>query len=683
VLVLAEKPQAAAKIAAALADSKPKQERAKQVYWFELTHNGKQVIVAPAVGHLYGLRSKEKGYSYPSFEVEWVPSYEVSKESAFTKDYLNNIKKLAKKADDFVAATDWDVEGEVIAANILEFACGVKKPKRMYFSTLVAEDLVEAFEHAGPQDSKAVEAGRTRHEVDWVWGINLSRALMSAIKKAGAFRVLSIGRVQGPALALLAKKENEISAFKPQPYWQLFAYEKQHGVRFSHEAGNFFDKEKAVAAYEKSLAGKRGARIVRVERKEFRQLPPHPFDLTSLQVEAYGAFGFSPTQTLQLAQNLYEAALISYPRTSSQKLPPKLNLKKIISLLAENPAYSELAGRLQAANRFKPSEGKKEDPAHPAIHPTGLKPSEIGEQQKKLYDLITRRFLACFAEEARRETDCVHAEIGGEPYSVTGTHTLEPGWIDFYAPYASLDEVMLPSFKEGQQIEASKIELVEKQTQPPKRYTLASLVKKLEEKELGTKATRAAIIQTLFDRGYLRGEKNIEVTPLGMTVFEALKKHAPDILSEEMTRSLEKEMEEIQEARLSREKVLEDSRKELSAILEKFRKKEQEIGADLLKGLRVTQSSANTLGKCSKCGKGMLVIRKSKYGYFVGCNAYPECRNVYSLPKDAVPKSTGKTCEKCGTPIVTIVRKGKRPFRMCLDPACETKKNWGKKKESN
>ncbi|MGB9577620.1 MAG: DNA topoisomerase, partial [Candidatus Norongarragalinales archaeon] len=236
---------------------------------------------------------------------------------------------------------------------------------------------------------------------------------------------------------------------------------------------------------------------------------------------------------------------------------------------------------------------------------------------------------------------------------------------------------------EGQQIEASKIELVEKQTQPPKRYTLASLVKKLEEKELGTKATRAAIIQTLFDRGYLRGEKNIEVTPLGMTVFEALKKHAPDILSEEMTRSLEKEMEEIQEARLSREKVLEDSRKELSAILEKFRKKEQEIGADLLKGLRVTQSSANTLGKCSKCGKGMLVIRKSKYGYFVGCNAYPECRNVYSLPKDAVPKSTGKTCEKCGTPIVTIVRKGKRPFRMCLDPACETKKNWGKKKESN
>lgn len=678
ILVLAEKPQAAAKIAAALAEATPKQVRKKQTYWFEFERGGNHLFVVPAVGHLYGLRSTEKGYKYPSFDVEWAPSSEISKGSAFTKDYLHNIETLAKKADEFVAATDWDLEGEVIAANILEYGCGVKNQKRMYFSTLVAEDLVDAFENAKPQDKKAVEAGRTRHEVDWIWGINLSRALMAAIKKAGAFRVMSIGRVQGPALALLAKKEKEIAAFKPEPYWQLFAHELPHELKFSHEEDKFFDKTVAQKAYENSLAGQKNARVTSVEKKEYKQTPPAPFDLTTLQMEAYRAFGLPPTQTLQVAQELYEAALISYPRTASEKLSAKLNLQKIIQKLADNPAYAELAKKLISGKRFKPHEGKKEDPAHPAIHPTGQKPGSLPDYQRKVYDLIAKRFLACFAPEARRESATVRIALGSEPYSVSGARTVELGWIEFYAPYAEFDEVTLPSFKEGQAIQVTKVEMVEKQTQPPKRFTQASLVKKLEDLELGTKATRATIVQTLFDRGYATG-KSIEATPLGMTVYEALDKSASEILSEDMTRGLEKEMDEIQEGKQSSDKVVADSRKELSSILSKFRPKEEEVGQELLKGLRSTQYAAAVLGKCNKCEKGMLVVRKSKFGYFVGCNAYPECRNLYPLPKEAIVKATGRTCEKCNTPIVTVIRKGKRPFRMCLDTKCETKKNWGKK----
>jgi len=680
ILLLAEKPQAAAKIAAALAEGQPRQLRRKQVYWFEFERGGNHFFVVPAVGHLYGLRSTEKGYDYPSFSVEWAPSFEVSRESAFTKEYLHNIEALAKKADEFIAATDWDLEGEVIAANILEYACGVKKPKRMYFSTLVAEDLVDAFENARPQDEKAVEAGRTRHEVDWIWGINLSRALMAAIKRAGAFRVMSIGRVQGPALALLARKEKEIAAFKPQPYWQLFAYEALHELKFLHEKNKFFDKNEAAAAYENSLAGQNNARVASVEKKEGLQAPPTPFDLTTLQLEAFRVFGLPPTRTLEVAQELYEQALVSYPRSASQKLPAKLNLQKIILKLAENAEYAGLAKKLVSEKRFKPHEGKKEDPAHPAIHPTGQKPVSLTEQQRKVYDLIAKRFLACFAPPAKRESATVRILLGTEPYVVSGARTLEPGWIEFYAPYADFDEVTLPPFKEGQPVQIIKVEMVEKQTQPPKRYTQASLVKKLEDLELGTKATRAAIVQTLFDRGYAAG-KSIEVTPLGMTVYQALYKHSPEILSEEMTRELEREMNEIQEGSRSSEKVVADSRKKLSSILSKFRLKEEEVGVELLKGLRSTQHAASVLGKCDKCEKGMLVMRKSKFGSFVGCNAYPECRNTYPLPKEATAKATGKTCEKCGTPIVTIFRKGKRSFTMCLNPECETKKNWGRKKE--
>ncbi|HII39282.1 TPA: DNA topoisomerase I, partial [Candidatus Micrarchaeota archaeon] len=557
-----------------------------------------------------------------------------------------------------------------------------KNPKRMYFSTLVAEDLVDAYDNAKSQDKKAVEAGRTRHEIDWIWGINLSRALMASIKKAGAFRVMSIGRVQGPALALLVRKEKDIKAFQPVSYWQLFANETPHELKFQHETDKFFDKNAAQKALENSSANQKDARVTSVERKQYKQSPPTPFDLTTLQIESYRAFGFNPTYTLQLAQSLYEAAVVSYPRTSSQKLPAKLGLEKVMRKLSENQQYSVLAKRLISEKRFTPFEGKKEDLAHPAIYPTGQKPGALKEHERKLYDLIIKRFLACFAKEATRESATVRITLGTEPYFVSGARTIEQGWIEFYLPYAEFDEITLPPFKEGQSINITCVEMVEKQTQPPKRFTQASLIKKLEDLELGTKATRAAIIQTLFDRGYATG-KSIEATPLGITVFDALEKSASEILSDEMTRSLEKEMDEIHEGKQTPTKVIASSQHELSTILSKFKPKEAQIGSDLLKGLRSTQTAAATLGKCGKCEKGMLVIRKSMYGFFVGCNAYPACRNLYPLPKESLVKSTGKTCEKCGTPIVTVIRKGKRPFRMCLDTKCETKKNWGQKPASD
>jgi len=406
-----------------------------------------------------------------------------------------------------------------------------------------------------------------------------------------------------------------------------------------------------------------------------------PYDLTTLQVDAYRCFGFVPAQTMKIAQTLYEAAIISYPRTASQKLPEKLNLKKIIQALQKNPNYAELAGMLVKEGRFKPNEGNKDDAAHPAIHPTGQKQGKMDEQQAKLYDLVTRRFLACFADAATKESQRVEILFGTQLFFATGSVTVEPGWTAFFQPYLKSEETQLPSFSEGEEVKAEKIWMEDKQTQPPGRYSPASMVKEMEDRGLGTKATRAEILETLYSRDYVMDNRSIKVTDFGMAVHDALKANCPEILSEELTRGIEAELEEVQESKKTEEAVLAGGKQALTSILEKFKGHEKEVGVALLKELNLTQKKASVLGKCIKCGEGEIVIKKSRFGYFAACNKYPACKTTYPFPRNATITAVGKACEKCGTPIILVRRAGRRPFRMCLDTKCETKANWGKKKE--
>ncbi|MBI4360484.1 DNA topoisomerase I [Candidatus Micrarchaeota archaeon] len=673
ILIISEKPSAARKIASALSNGKAKTKGAGKVKYHEFELDGQTVQVAASVGHVYGIRSTQKGNDYPVFDIQWSPSHEIEKNASYTKDYLNVMRQLAKTADEVVNACDYDFEGELIGAKIIEFNAPKKKKTRMKFSTLTAKELQNAFQARGPPNTGLAQAGETRHELDWLWGINGSRALMAAIKKAGIFRILSIGRVQGPALAVLAQREREISAFISKPFWQLFAHVEK--ATFEHVHGKFFEEKKADEALAQS--DKNGT-VTSVEQRKVKQRPPPPFDLTSLQLEAYRCFGFTPTQTLQLAQDLYSEAWISYPRTSSQKLPETLGLDAIIFSLTKQAAYQKSAQSLVDAKRFAPAEGPKEDPAHPAIHPTGEAPFKLNPQQQKLYDLITKRFLSCFAEEAKRIKMHVVLTLGKEDFQADGAHTVHSGWHSIYAPYTKIEETILPPFKEGQKVTAEDLAKVRKDTQPPKRFTQASVIKALESKGLGTKATRAQIVQTLYNRNYVSG-KSIEVTPLGLRVQEALEHHVPEILSEEFTRQIEAEMEAIEAGKTEKEKVVEDGKKELTKILSTFKKKELDVGKELVSALKATQFQANVLGECKKCGKN-LVVRKSRFGFFVGCLGYPACKTVYPLPKESSVKALRKTCEKCGTPQVSVHRKSKKTFSMCLDPQCETKANWGKPK---
>jgi len=522
----------------------------------------------------------------------------------------------------------------------------------------------------------AIEAGEARHIMDFYWGINCSRALMHALRSAGRFKVLSIGRVQGPALAILAHKEKEIAKFKPEKYFEIHAHARK--TDFLHEKGRFFDAREADAVYSECSAEKSGV-VERVESRKFRQLQPVPFDLTTMQVEAYRNFGMSPTRTLQIAQSLYEGAYISYPRTSSQKLPEKLGLRKIIEQVGKNAAYSKFASLLISQNRLVPHEGEKTDSAHVSIYPTGQIAQKLSPEEGKLYDLIVRRFLSTFAPEAKRESMKVTLKISSHNFVADGTRTIEEGWFAFYKPYLHLEEIILPDFKQGERVAIERVEKLEKETQPPRRYTPASIIRELERQNLGTKATRSVVVDTLYNRSYLTDKKSIKVTSFGMAIYEALSENVPEIINETLTREFEESVEKIEKGQRKGSEVVEEGRKVLLKILEEFKLNEEKVGKGLLKGHDIAQKNASVLGKCNLCKVGDLQIRKSRYGFFVGCSSYPNCRNIFPLPRNALIEPKNTLCKVCGIPEIKVIRKGKRPFEMCLNPKCESKASWGKK----
>lgn len=1178
-MVLAEKPSAARRIATSLAEGKPKKVKKGGVYYYRLRRNGEELVVAPAVGHLFGLTASNSSWNYPVFSTKWEPTYK-KKGSKWTGKYLRNIERLSSGAKEFISATDYDREGSVISFNILRFVCHQENAKRMKFSTLTQSDLVEAFNKASEHlDFPQVEAGLARHYLDFFWGVNLSRALITALKEAGGYKTLSTGRVQGPTLKLLEDREREIEEFEPEPYWQLqlTGLIEEEEIVALHEEDKFWEKEKAEKIF--NLCKDKDGTVSEVEKNRYKHWQPHPFDLTTLQREAYRCFKFSPKKTLDTAQILYEKGLCvsgdtliplpdgrlltageivereikqimgvdknlktcpvnisdwirlpspetlksiklsnndslrltedhkvmvmrngkirwtkaselknddfiavtdrlnissskktltilevfdllekdirenililvkpelskairqrlkerefsvssmakimkrkevtvykyfrlnrfpyhfikwlikndiveeeeiknaaesyllakpgagklklpfeidtdfmyfaglvaadgsldgihisfanipkfeevlkkysdffgrklsknkggyymsssllvkilnvldiptgkksdkitinnvilkqrdsliwaflagffdgdggvklkltgtgksktvricftsmsreflsklklallrfginsyiytypehstkdaqdlliysddfeaisehmkkylkirleeweevqkiyepnkkyrhssrliplfgeelkkhlelnnklykkfnlgnqtskgkciqkdvlsqlaekvgddfskklangdliwrkikeikdvegdtfvfdvststknfiangvvihncSYPRTSSQKLPPKIGYKKIMKKLKKQKKYSELSQKLLKRGYLKPNNGKKKDPAHPAVFPTGLRPKKINKDQQKLYDLIVKRFFSTFADPAIREKMKVTIQVEGENFISQGVRTIEKNWMNFYKPYARFKEQALPPVKKGQNVKNKELELLEKETQPPNRYSQSSILKKMESLSLGTKATRSTILQTLYDRNYIT-DRSIRVTELGKSVAKALENNCPEIISVELTKQFEEDMEKIREGKEDREKVIQQAKKTLKKILKEFKEKEKEIGKELLEGVKKSMEEERNIGKC-KCG-GDLMIRRSRKGKrFVGCSNYPECTETFSLPQNGKLKVLKEKCNGCGLPVIKVIQYKKRPWKLCV-----------------
>ncbi|MHA1771425.1 MAG: DNA topoisomerase I [Candidatus Thorarchaeota archaeon] len=675
IMVISEKPMAAERIAYALdEDHSPQSIKKGKVSYFECKRGEDSLLVVYALGHLFELKQTEKGWTYPRLETQWVPKYEVDKKAGATKTIINLIKRLSREIDKFVIATDYDIEGSLIGYLTLKYACksDPHKASRMRFSTLTREEIEQAYlDMSDKLDFPMIESGCTRHLVDWLYGINLTRALTLAIKRAsGWFKIVSTGRVQGPVLSFVAEREREINTFVPVPHWAIDAVGtfKDRKVRLEYSRRRI-DTYQDARGIVQDLEGQM-LTVNKIRRSQNSVEPPIPFNLSGLQSEAYRHFGFKPSRTLALAQRLYLDALISYPRTSSQKIPANIDTMKILVELETQKTYSKMVDMVLSEGRKVPMQGKKDDPAHPAIHPTGKRPDRrLTPSEKKVYDLIVCRFLALFGQDSQRESTRADLEYEGHVFYLRGKRILEPGWILLYGKYTKFDEQELPPIEEGDLIKIDSIRADEKYENPPSRFNPSSLLKRMEREGLGTKATRAGIVDSLKSRGYTLNDR-FEVSTLGYAVFETLENHIPKILSVEFTKLLEQEMEWIREGKRSQTEVLHAARTELLEILEKFRDQEEIIGNELVEGLQRYWREQQEIGPCPKCGEGtLMIVRSPKTGKrFLGCSRYKEggCDQTFPLPQRGKIVPLDKKCEFCGYQMIKVVS-GRRTWETCIN----------------
>jgi DNA topoisomerase-3 len=642
ILVIAEKPSVGRDLAGALPGTfKQSQDKTHLV--------GDEYVISWAVGHLVGLAAPEE---YDERLKKWrfadlpiVPDkFKLVPNDEKAKKQLKAVHKLMKsdEIESIVNACDAGREGELIFAYLYETS-GVKKPvKRLWLNSMTKKAIEEAFQALRDGDEMKLleEAARSRSEADWLVGMNATRA--ASIRLRAAFDgAVSLGRVQTPTLALVVRRELAIRAFTPEPYWLVeasFAAKEERLYSGRYLGGKRVPEDEATKIVEETRG--RPGLITKLEKKEERERPELLYDLTSLQRNANVLFGFSARRTLGAAQKLYEEhKAITYPRTSSRFLTSDMiaEIKPTADLVGRNSKYREAASYVTRLDKLPlgrvVNDARVED--HHAIIPTKSEHdlSKMGPDEARIYDLIAKRFLAAFHPEAVYERTRVETTVEEHIFRTSGRVLLEAGWKGVYGEEAngkpkdddSGGDQLLPVLREGEQVETRSVDSLRKETQPPRRFSEASLLaametagKDIEDAELreamknsgiGTPATRAAIIERLIQVGYIEREgRALHATEKGIQVISLLGPHP--LTSAEMTGDWERRLALIEQG--------EDTRPAFMSDIERFTA-ETVAELDKLKGVKIERAN---LGPCPVCGRDVIENRK---GYSCWSKDDPGC----------------------------------------------------------
>ena len=611
-----------------------------------------------------------KGWKIASLPyLVWAPIEKTPAE----KGIIRSLKNLAKKADSVVIGTDFDREGELIGSDALrqirEVAPDVPVSRARY-SAFTKAEIDHAFNNLVELDQDLADAGESRQYIDLIWGAVLTRYLTTA-RFSGFGNTRSAGRVQTPTLALVVERERERMAFKPEDYW-VISGEASHGeeepFKVSHTTARFWDKDAADAAYA-NVAGAKEARVTAVERKSRTQRPPVPFNTTSLQAAA-AAEGISPARTMRLAESLYMDGLISYPRVDNTVYPSSLDLKDCVRTISKVPQYAPTCKALLSQPKLTATRGKQETTDHPPIYPTGAAdPEKLQPAAWKLYNLIARRFLATLMGPATIEGTKVTFDVNGEPFQASGNVLANPGFRSIY-PYGLKKDDQLPELHEGDVCDVRKMDLLAKQTEPPARYSQGKLIQEMEKRGLGTKSTRASIIDTLYQRKYLKNDP-CEPSQLGMAIIDALNTYAPRITTPEMTSELEDDMTKVAEGTDTQTQVVTHSRALLAGMMDGL----IEHTEDLSEAIADAVTADAKIGVCPKCGRDLVVKTSAKTrGSFAGCMGWPDCDVTYPLPQGRIEALEGEAavCPDCGAPRIKVQPFRQKAYETCINPACPT-----------
>ncbi|MEO5927086.1 MAG: type I DNA topoisomerase [Patescibacteria group bacterium] len=637
---------------------------------------GKEYKVLASFGHVRDLPKSKLGVD---IEHNFEPTYTISAEH---KDKVKDIQAAAKKADAVLFATDEDREGEAISWHLAQILDQEpEKLKRITFHEITETAIKHALEHPRALDLRLVDAQQARRIMDRLVGYKLSPFLWRKVRRG-----LSAGRVQSVAVRIIVEREREIRAFNAQEYWSIEGAFTPKGESESFDAklhaldgktvdkmaiGTKADADKLVEEFSKATFT-----ITAVESKEKKASPPAPFTTSTLQQEANRRLGFSAKQTMTIAQKLYEGlelgaagqvGLITYMRTDSVNLAEKF--------LDDATAYlqSEYGKEyvLEEKRKYK-TKSKGAQEAHEAIRPTDptRTPDDVAPfldpGQLKLYKLVWQRALATQMPDAKLLGTSADLSSGRGMFRATGQTVTFDGYLKLY-PDQDKDK-FLPKLTEGEAITATSIEGVQHFTEPPARYSDATLVKALEEDGIGRPSTYASTISTVIDRGYVERDdkKRLGPTDIAFDVTDLLVKQFPDIVDTEFTARMEASLDNVAEG-------LMEWRPLLAAFYGPFQKtleiKEKELEDEAQK-----EAEGQV---CPKCGKPML-LKRGRFGKFLACSTYPECKGTKPLPGEkprAEPEPTDEKCEVCGAMMVKKVgRFG--PFLSCSRyPECKTIKN--------
>ena len=613
-----------------------------------------------------------KGWKIASLPyLVWAPIEKLPAE----KEIIRALKNLAKKADSVIIGTDFDREGELIGSDALrqirEVAPDVPVSRARY-SAFTRAEIDHAFANLVELDQDLADAGESRQYIDLIWGAVLTRYLTAA-RWSGLGTVRSAGRVQTPTLALVVERERERLAFKPEDYWVIQGQAEKDGdaagpFRITHATARFWDHAAAETAFGHVADATEGT-VTAVERKSRTQRPPAPFNTTSLQAAA-AAEGISPARTMRLAESLYMDGLISYPRVDNTVYPKSLDLRECVRMLSTVPAYGSVCHELLKQDKLTATRGKQETTDHPPIYPTApASPDKLQPAEWKLYNLIARRFLATLMGPATIEGTKVTIDVAGEPFTVSGSVLASPGFRAAY-PYGLKKDDQLPALAEGDVVSVSDMELLAKQTEPPARYSQGKLIQEMEKRGLGTKSTRASIIDTLYERKYFRGDP-VEPSQLGMAIIDALTAYAPRITSPDMTAELEDDMTRVADGVETQDQVVTHSRALLAGLMDAL----VEHTDDLSEQIADAVTADAKIGVCPKCGRDLVVKTSAKTrGSFAGCMGWPECDVTYPLPQGKISALEGEAavCPECGAPRVKVQPFRSRAYETCINPACPT-----------
>jgi DNA topoisomerase-1 len=620
--------------------------------------SGFQTIAS--MGHIRDLPKKTIGIDIKNdFKPEYV-WVEAKKET------IDKLKKEAKKAEQIILATDPDREGEAIAYHVAQLLKKGKKNgiSRIVFHEITSSAVFGALESPKPINKKLVDAQQARRVLDRLVGYKLSPLLWKKIRNG-----LSAGRVQSPALRLIVEREKEIKDFKPKEFWEMSAKLKNKSkksltaqlVKIKDKKAEINNKKEADKVI-KDLK-KASYLVEKVKKRTLEKSPPAPFITSTLQRSASSIFHWSAKRTMTFAQRLYEHGYITYHRTDSTNLS-KQAVERARKYIKEKFGDKYLP---ESARVFK-TKSKLAQEAHEAIRPTSIKRKEltkVSNQAKKLYSLISNRFLASQMAEQRIEKDTIDIKADDYLFRAVGEKTIFPGWRAAYKK--ELKVIEIPTLNEGEKLNLIEILPEQKFTQPPARYTEGSLIRALESRGIGRPSTYATIIATIKARKYIEKiERYLQPTAVGTTVSGFLEKYFPSIVDYDFTAEMEDSLDNIAKGEKQWVPVIKE-------FYTPFDKKLKEVAE---KAERQKIKAEKTGEKCPKCKKGDQVIRIGKFGKFLACSRFPKCKWT-----EQYVEKVGKKCQECdGEIIVRQTEKGKRFYGCSNYPKCKWA-SWYKPKD--